>query len=155
MAIGGFDTNSKIKAVFIYNFTKYIEWPSTYKKGSFKVAVVGETPLYNELSKMAQTKKVAGQSFEVKKYKSVTEIEKCHIVYLPKEKTESLPKLLSKVKQYSTLIVTEQTGLIDKGAGINFVIQNNKQKFELNKRNVEKQKLKVSSNLEALAFSVK
>ena len=55
----------------------------------------------------------------------------------------------------STLIITEKQGLVDKGAGINFIIKNNHQKFELNKKNVEKYKLKVSSNLEALAFSVK
>jgi hypothetical protein len=44
---------------------------------------------------------------------------------------------------------------VDKGSGINFVVKNNRQKFELNKNNVEKYKLKISSNLEALAFSVK
>ena len=53
------------------------------------------------------------------------------------------------------LIITEKEGLVEKGAGINFIIKNNRQKFELNKKNVEKYKLKVSSNLEALAFTVK
>jgi hypothetical protein len=59
------------------------------------------------------------------------------------------------VKLHNTLIITEKQGLVEKGAGINFVIKNNRQKFELNKKNVERYKLKVSSNLEALAFTVK
>lgn len=150
-----YDTNSKIKAVFIYNFTKYIEWPKNYRQGSFVVGVVGDAPLYKELSKMALTKKVANQSFEIKKFNNVAEIGKCHILYVTKEKKESLGNILKKVKNNSTLIVTESPGMVDKGAGINFVVKNNKQKFELNKTNVEKYKLKVSSNLEALATTVK
>jgi uncharacterized protein DUF4154 len=152
---GAIDTNAKIKAVFIYNFTKYIEWPNSYKEGEFTIGVIGESPLYSELTKMTQTKKVANQSLQVKKFSSVDEISKCHILYLSKDKSGEISSLLKSLKNNSTLIVTEQTGLVDKGAGINFIIKDNRQKFELNKGNVEKYKLKVSSSLEALAFTVK
>lgn len=152
---GRIDTNSRIKAVFILNFTKLIEWPKTYRSGNFVVGVIGETPLYNELTKMAKVKKVANQSLSISKFKSVNDIAKCHILYVTKEQSSKIKDVLKQVKNNSTLIVTEQSGLADKGAGINFVIKNNRQKFELNKTNVEKYKLKVSSNLEALAVSVK
>lgn len=149
------DTNAKIKAVFIYNFTKYIEWPAPYKEGEFTIGVVGETSLYSELIKMTETKKVANQTLEVKKFGSLADVSKCHILYVCKDKSSQLTEILKKIKNNSTLIVTEETGLADKGAGINFIIKENRQKFELNKGNVEKYKLKVSSNLEALAFTVK
>ena len=152
---GSIDTNAKIKAVFIYNFTKYIEWPKTYKEGEFTIGIIGESPLYSELTKMTQTKKVANQSLQVKKFSSADEVSKCHILYLSKNKSGEISSLLKSLKNNSTLIVTEQAGLVDKGAGINFIIKDNRQKFELNKRNVEKYKLKVSSSLEALAFTVK
>lgn len=149
------DTNSRIKAVFILNFTKLIEWPKAYRSGEFIVGVIGETPLYTELSKMAKVKKVANQSLSITKFKSIDAIGKCHILYITKGQSSKISNVLKKVKNNSTLIVTEETGLIDKGAGINFVVKNNRQKFELNKTNVEKHKLKVSSNLEALAIIVK
>ena len=152
---GAIDTNAKIKAVFIYNFTKYIEWPKNYQEGEFTIGIVGESPLYSELTKMTQTKKVANQSLQVKKFSSADEVSKCHILYLSKDKSAEISPLLKKLKNNSTLIVTEEAGLVDKGAGINFIIKNNRQKFELNKGNVEKYKLKVSSSLEALAFTVK
>jgi hypothetical protein len=152
---GAIDTNAKIKAVFIYNFTKYIEWPKTYKEGEFTIGIIGESPLYSELTKMTQTKKVANQSLQVKKFSSADEVSKCHILYLSKDKSGEISSLLKSLKNNSTLIVTEQAGLVDKGAGINFIIKDNRQKFELNKGNVEKYKLKVSSSLEALAFTVK
>ncbi|NCP45534.1 MAG: hypothetical protein COW67_04635 [Flavobacteriales bacterium CG18_big_fil_WC_8_21_14_2_50_32_9] len=149
------DTNAKLKAVFIYNFTKYIEWPKTYQEGYFVLGVVGETPLFSELTKMAQTKKIGTQSILVKKFSEIADIDKCHLLYITDDKSIEINAILKKTKSTSTLIITEQEGLVDKGAGINFVIRENKQKFEMNKRNIEIQKLKVSSNLEALAVTVK
>ena len=137
------------------NFTKLVEWPQSYRQGNFVVGVVGDSPLYTELSKMAKTKKVANQTLEIKKFGATNDIGKCHILYVSKNKSEDISSVVKKVKSNSTLIVTEKQGLVDRGAGINFIVKNNRQKFELNKKNVEKYKLKVSSNLEALAFTVK
>src|SRR5690606_28982181 len=111
--------------------------------------------LYSELLKMTETKKVANQALEIKKFSSPEDVSKCHILYICKDKSDKLNDVVKKIKNNSTLIVTEENGLVDKGAGINFIIKENRQKFELNKGNVEKYKLKVSSNLEALAFTVK
>lgn len=149
------DTNSKMKAIFIMNFTKLIEWPQPYRQGNFVVGVIGDSPLYPELVKMSKTKKVANQSLQVVKFNSSSEIQKCHIIYVSRNKSENMNAVLEKVKQNSTLIITEKNGLVDKGAGINFIVKDNRQKFELNKKNVEKYKLKVSSNLVSLAFTVK
>ncbi len=149
------DTNSKFKAVFIYNFTKYIEWPKAYRDGDFVVGVIGESPLYQELVKMAKTKKVANQSLKIIKYNSLNDLHKCHILYLSRGKSSEIYKVIKKVKSNSTLIITEEGGLADKGSGINFIVKNNRLKFELNKTNVEKHKLKISSSLEALAIIVK
>lgn len=149
------NTTAKIKAVFIYNFTKYIEWPSSYREGSFTVGIYGQdSPLYNELSKMARTKKIANQPFEIKKFESLSEVNKCHILYVPKKYHDEINKISRKIKSYSTLLVTEENKSVSK-AGINFLVINNRQKFELYKSNVKKQNLKVSTNLEALAFAVK
>jgi hypothetical protein len=149
------DTNSKMKAIFIMNFTKLIEWPASYRGGNFVVGVIGDSPLYTELKKMAQTKKVANQSLEIKKFSTVEDIGKCHILFVSENKSQDITSVVEKVKANSTLIITSKQGLVDKGSGINFIVKNNRQKFELNKENVEKNKLKVSSNLEALAFTVK
>ena len=153
--LGHVDTNSKMKAIFIMNFTKLIEWPTSYREGNFVIGVLGDSPLYNELVKMSQTKKVANQSLQIKRFKTPSEISKCHIVYISKDDSNQISGVEKKIKSSSTLIITEKSGFVDKGAGINFIIKDNRQKFELNKGNVEKYKLKVSSNLEALAYTVK
>ena len=137
------------------NFTKLIEWPASYREGNFIVGVIGDSPLYAELVKMAKTKKVANTPLEIKRFSTVNDISKCHIIFVSENKSQEINSVVKKVKPNSTLIITTKQGLVDKGSGINFIVKNNRQKFELNKQNVERYKLKVSSNLEALAFTVK
>ncbi|CAG0983690.1 hypothetical protein FLAV_01908 [Flavobacteriales bacterium] len=150
----GYDTNAKIKSVFIYNFTKYIEWPKNYRQGNFIVGVLGESSLYKELENMAKTKKVANQDIELVKFNDSKAISNCHILIIPPDRSDELNNAIKQVKKNSTLIITEKEGLTKEGAAINFIVQTNKQKFELSKTNVEKYNLKVNSSLESLAIVV-
>lgn len=148
------DTNAKYKAMFIYNFTKYFEWPQNYKDGNFIIGVLGNTPLLSELNKMASIKKVGNQPFEIKIFESSGAISNCHILIVAPDVTTPLSEIVAKIKKYSTLLITEKQGFAKQGAAINFVVQNNKPAFELNKANAEKQNLKVSANLLSLAILV-
>lgn len=149
------DTGAKIKAVFIYNFTKYIEWPTDHMSGEFIIGILGENAaLYKELDNMSKVKKVANQSFAIKTFNSIGEIEKPHILYIPDAKATELSKAVNKLKGKSTLIVTEKPGLAKQGSTINFTYVGNRQKFELNKSNAEQHNLKVASALEKLAIMV-
>jgi len=148
-------SNAKLKASYIYNFTKYINWPDKYKEGNFVIGVLGTSTFYNDLTALLSTKTVGSQKFEIKSFtsaESVTGI--CHILFVPVENSSMLPDVLKKMKGKSTLIVTEKPGLAKQGSAINFVVENNKQKFELNKSNIEKYSLKVSSTLTSLAIAV-
>ena len=149
------DPISKMRAVFIMSFAKGIEWPASYREGNFVVGVVGTSPLYSELIKMSRTKKVANQSLEIKKFDAVSDIGKCHILYVSEDKSQEIANVVTRVKPNSTLIITAKPGLVDKGSGINFIVKNYRTAYELNRKNVENHKLKVSSNLEALASTVK
>lgn len=148
------DTNAKIKAMFVYNFTKYIEWPQNYKDGNFVIGILGNSSLFSELNSMANSKKAGAQSFEIKNFSSASSVSKCHMLIIASDITSGFSDALSKIKNNSTLIITEKPGLAKQGSAINFVVQNNKQAFELNKANLEKYDLKVSSNLLALAIVV-
>jgi hypothetical protein len=150
------EASAKIKAIYIYNFTKYIEWPEDYKDGNFVVGVLGNNvPLINELNKMATSKTVGNQKIEIKNMASVSEASKCHIVFILSDNSGQLTDVLGKVKGKSALIVTDKPGLAKLGSAINFFIDDNKQKIELNKSNIEKYKLKVASTLVEMAVQVK
>lgn len=143
-----------IKAVYIYNFSKYVEWPSDYRQGDFVIGVVNGSPaMIAELTKMAASKTAGSQKFIVKNYKSANDIDKCNILYIPETSNGQLPDALKKLKGKSTLLVTESIGDAKRGAAINFVLKNSKQEFELNKGNAERSKLVVSSSLTTLAIA--
>lgn len=150
------DTSAKIKAIYIYNFTKYIEWPETYKEGNFVVGILGNNAsLVTELKKMAAVKTVGSQKIDILNVGSANDEEKCHIIYILSDNSAQLNDVITKVKSKSTLIVTDKPGLTKLGAAINFVIVENKQKIELNKLNIEKYRLKVASTLVDMSVQVK
>ncbi len=150
------EANAKIKAIYIYNFTKYIEWPAAYKEGNFVVGVLGTSaPLVAELNKMASSKTVGTQKFEIISVSTPSESAKCHIVFILSDNSSQLADVLGKVKSKSALIVTDKSGLATKGSGINFFVDGNKQKIELNRLNIEKYKLKVASTLVEMSVQVK
>ena len=145
--------NAKLKAIYIQNFTKYIEWPS--KKGDFVIGVLGNTPTLSFLKNIASRSKTkTNQDIVIKTYSSVEQIGKCQLLYVTKGKSSLLKSVTSKLKNNHTLIITEKPGLAKKGAAINFVINDNKMKFELNKSNAEKYGLNVGSSLAKLAIVV-
>ena len=149
------NANAKIKATLIYNFTKYIDWPDEYKEGNFVIGVLGTTTFYNDLTVLLSKKNVGEQKFEIKSFSSVESITgNCHILFIPAVNSNLVPDVIRRMKGKSTLIVTEKPGMAKQGSGINFVVENNKQRFELNKTNIEKYDMKVSSTLASLAIPV-
>jgi len=150
------EANAKIKAIYIYNFTKYIEWPASYKEGNFVVGVLGSnSALLAELNKMANSKTVGIQKFEIKNLSSCSAADKYNIVYVLSDNSSQISHVINALKGKSTLIVTDKPGLAKQGAGINFFVDGNKQKIELNRTNIEKYKLKVASTLVEMAIAVK
>ena len=82
-------------------------------------------------------------------------IADCHMLYIPKSHSSMLPVALKTVINTHTLIVTDKAGSAKSGGSdINFVVANNKVKFEMNKENVGKHNLKVSAMLTNLAILV-
>lgn len=52
-----FSQNYQLHSVFIYSFTRYVQWPDEYNKGDFEIVVLGDSPITEELQKLAQAKK--------------------------------------------------------------------------------------------------
>lgn len=144
----------RIHSVFIYTFTKYIQWPSNEQSGDFIIGVLGNSPMVESLEKMASERKIGNRSIVVKKFAKVDQLSKCHMLFIPDNSSNDFEAALAKIGGQSTLILTERKGLGDKGSGINFITVDGKQKFELNKLATEKAHLKVSTELTSLAILI-
>lgn len=142
------------KARYILNFANQTEWPASYRTGNFSIAVVGSSPVFASLQKVAKNQKVSNQNVDVVQFSKVANIEKCHILFVPESESKNLKKIIEKTAGYSTLLITEKDGLCKEGSMINFVIVNKRLNFEASKANMSKQGLKMTSYLEKLAIIV-
>ncbi|MEM7108283.1 MAG: YfiR family protein [Bacteroidota bacterium] len=148
----GPDTNAKVKAIFLYNFSKHVEWPENMSNGRFKIGIYGKYPtLQAELEKMSKIKRRGERSFEIIRFDRVDKIVPTHILFIVKNHGNDLGRISRQLKNSSTLLVTEEEGYIKKGAHINLYYENNKQKMELNPSTIDDRGLKVSDQLVSIS----
>jgi len=140
--------------LYIYSFTRYVQWPDTYNQGDFEILVLGDSPIVDELNKMAQVKKVGDRPIKVSKIAGLANVKKCNILFVPAKRSADLPDILSKVGNQSILVITEEPGLGLRGSDINFIVKDGKLAFELNQSAMNKQSLKVSNELTRLAIQI-
>jgi hypothetical protein len=145
---------ANLKAVFIYNFTRYVEWDTSSIKGDFVIAVIGNSPVSAALSEISRTNKVGNRKIVVRRYSTPGEIRgDCHILFISKNNPYSLTYTLERANK-GTLTVSESPGYAKQGTAFNFVIVRDKLKFEANLKALYLSGLKVSSQLLKLATIV-
>src|SRR5437764_6520192 len=88
-----------LKAAFVYNFTKYIEWSSSNNGDEFIIGVMGYSPILKYLSEIAQSKSVNGKKIVLKQFYKPDEIRFCHVLFIPEQSSYPISTILSKVSK--------------------------------------------------------
>ena len=144
-----------LKAGFIYNFTKFIDWPRKIKTDietdGYRFCVVGRDPFGEILERLAEKLKRKNKELIIVPGVSPEEISRCHILFIGKSEKARIDRILDWVDGSPVLVVGDTPGYAQKGVGINFFILENKIRFEINRSAVEKAGLQVSSELLNLA----
>ena len=140
--------------LFIFSFTRYVQWPEAYSQGDFEILVLGDSPLIEELKVLAQNKKVGDRPIKVVKINSISEIRKCNMLFIPADKSDKMSEVLQKIDTQSVLLMTEQQGLGAQGSCINFILKDGKLAFELNQAAFTKHNLKASNELTRIATMI-
>lgn len=143
-----------IKALFLYNFSKYVMWPEFEAAPEFVIGVLGSSKIQEPLQVIADEKKVGDKPIVVQVYESLEEIEDCHILFVAKDKKRELDPILEAVNSRPILTVGETKGYAESGMILNFFMKENKVKFELNRSALEQSGLTASSQLMKLAVLV-
>ncbi len=142
----------KFKAIFIYNFTRYINWPA--KPGDFIITVLGNDAITGEMESIATKKMVGNSKIRVVSVKTSSEIENCQIVYVSNGKFDMLPQVIQKAKELNILVITDKPNACSSGSGINFINNGGKLTFEISKQNIENCSLQINSTLLSLGKAV-
>lgn len=145
-----------VKAAFLYNFTKFVEWPpSAFEdRGPLRLCVLGQDPFGKSLQTVVEGEQVQGRPIILQRIDSLGDPRRCHILFLSRSETERFPAVLAAVRGAPVLTVGEARGILDQGAGVSFVLKEGKVRFEINQTAVEGHGLKMSSKLLRLATRV-
>lgn len=136
-----------LKAAFIYRFIDYIEWPENQNETYFNIAILGDSPITTPLNEIADSKLAKNKRISVKEYQNLNAIGSPQILFISRNSSYAIEDILSRMGERSVLIITERAGYAQKGAHINFLSTENKLKFEVNLKVVNRTGLKFSSQL--------
>jgi hypothetical protein len=151
----GKDTGAMIKASYLYNFSKLIDWPAPYKTGNFIISIMGGGNLHQELVKRYNDKQIGSQQVEIRKLSKTLNISTCHVLFIGSEYTDILPEITKALQGQPTLIIADHEGALDMGAVLNFLIEDKNLKFELSLENANNRELFVGSTIKSLARKVR
>jgi len=142
-----------IKAAFLYNFTKFVEWPQEAFKDDLSpinLCILGKDP-FGEALNSIRDKRVRGRRLNIKHMNRIEEISECHILFVSASEKENLKPVLSSLKNSAILTVSEMEMFTQQGGIINFIVVENKIHFEINPNVARRCGLKISSQLLKLA----
>jgi hypothetical protein len=146
-----------IKAGFIYNFAKLVEWPTTafaQPDSPIVIGILGDDPFGATLDRIVADKKINGRSFAVKRLKwskDLKDLKDCNILFVSSSEKEHIDSVVDTVKWMPILTIGDAPGFARRGGIINFMLEDNKVRFEVNVEAAKHAVLNISSRLLALA----
>ena len=152
---GAPDNNNEyeVKAMFLYNFTKYIEWPAQADSPVFRIAISGNSEIAPVLQSIAAKKSIGNKKIEIVTLGS-GEFVPCQILFIPKSENSQVEELARKCQGKGVLVITDECRNAPKGAAINLVKSENKIRFDLYMNCARTGGIKISSQLTSLALTV-
>jgi hypothetical protein len=146
-----------IKAGFIYNFAKLVEWPTTafaQPDSPIVIGILGDDPFGVTLDRIVADKKINGRSFAVKRLKwskDLKDLRGCNILFISSSEKEHIDGVLDAMKSLPILTIGDAPGFAKRGGIMNFTLEDNKVRFEVNVEAAKRSDLTISSRLLTLA----
>ena len=148
----------RVKAAFIFKFAGFVEWPETAFPQPFTavtIAVIGDDELAAELSAITAGRAVEGRPLTILKTRSLEAVADAHMVFVGRAEIARLPQLAKLARARPVLILTDAPNALAQGSMINFMLVEQRVKFEIHLEEAERHGLKLSSRLLAVAQSVR
>lgn len=143
-----------IKAGYIYNFAKLVEWPATtfaQPDSPIVIGIVGNDPFGPVIDKVLEGKKVNGHPFLIKRLKTTADVKECHILFVGSSLGPHVSDTIRLTRGTPVLTISEIPGFADRGGIINLTLEQNKVRFEVNVEAAKEADLNISSRLLVLA----
>jgi hypothetical protein len=151
---GSETTGYEVKAALLFNFAKFIDWPSgsfANPKSPFTICVLGNDPFGNVLDETLQGKLIGSRNLVVQRLKNKAEARRCQMVFVSASESVHEQEIIESLPGANVLLVGETTGFAVSGGTIEFTLENNHIRFTINTDAADHAGLKFSAKLLALA----
>jgi hypothetical protein len=151
-------SESQVKAAFLYNFARFVEWPAqafSDANSPIVVGIVSDGDVADEVDQVAKGKTVDGRRLVTKRLSDKDDFQGCHVLFISSAEKRRVGGLLDRARDSSVLTVGETDGFMQSGGVIGFVVEDNRVGFEVNTGAAKRKHLKISSQLLRLAREVK
>jgi hypothetical protein len=148
------DVATRIKAAFIYHFCSYVEWPDSAfadDDSSLVIGVAGSAAMATELRSVFDNRNAQGRAVEVRELDANTSPRGVHLLYA----VGSAAHRLSSTDDQALLVVTDSPDGLDAGGAINFIIENDRVRFDVALPRFAERRLEVSARLLTVAREVR
>jgi hypothetical protein len=143
----------RVKAAFLYNFTKFVEWPATGggKGKPFQIGILGEDLFGDEIEGLAG-KTVGDRILKVQRYPAWDDrAKKSDILFISGSQEKALAEIIRRLDGAPVLTVGDTVAYASRGVMINFFMEDNKVRFEINLKQAKRAGFQISSRLLKLA----
>ena len=157
MAGDGPVSEYEVRATFIYNFTKFTDWPADAfesPKAPIVIGIVGEDLFGTTVDDLVRGELVHNRPLIVKRLHPEDDLRSCHLLYISFSEKSRIPALLAELTGSPVLTISEIEGFAAQGGMVNLLVINKNLKIEINQEAVEQARLQISAKLLKLAHLV-
>jgi hypothetical protein len=147
-----------VKAAYLFNFGRFVEWPARAAEtanDSFAICVLGRDPFGTALNATIARETIAGKSVVAKQILSPQDAEHCQVLFISSSEDRKLKQILDALGTASILTVSDLPQFIERGGMVQFVLAENRVRFEVNSAITERAGLTLSSELLKVAVNVR
>ncbi|HPH44105.1 MAG TPA: YfiR family protein [Candidatus Aminicenantes bacterium] len=147
-------SEAAVKAVFLYHFIRYLQWPGEFDREPCPIVVLGDSAIWEPLQEISEKKTNGSVLLLVRRCEELKDAGRPRILFLSDSSAFLLPEALEKFRGTSVIVVGETEGLARRGAAINFVLRDEHVKFEINLDALKQAGIQAGSQLLRLALLV-
>jgi hypothetical protein len=144
-------TEYEVKAAFIHNIAKFVEWPAAPPAdGKLRLCILGQDP-FGAATGVLQGKQVGGSVWEVRSVNLPGDLKACHVLFIAASESGNLRQIHQRIEGAAVLTVGDTPGYAEQGVMVNFYLEENRVRFEINREAAGHAGFRISSQLLKLA----
>lgn len=140
----------QLKAVFLYNFAQFADWPAAAfhdPAAPLVIGILGDDPFGAYLDELVRDEKVSGHALAIRRYREVAEARDCHILFISRSETKRLPAVIAAMRGQPVLTISDADAFARLGGMVRFVTEGGKVRLRVNVEAAKAAKVTISSKI--------